>query len=242
MILREFIQRVQSLYGKGLQSVSSRLTPRHIYSAMLTGRSVLIRQQVNKGQAISEWNYQNLPCVELITAPIHECPCVPVQGCKILRSKFKLPKPITGLEKSLIKSITSLDGLIKFDEESYENVKYSIGNKYTANKPSYYIHNGYLYITVLTILKVVPVRGLFEDYLEAAAFANLCGNCENCECNDILDTEIPIDGHLIRPLLQLTYDELIVMFKQMTEDRNNNTKDDTASTGSMVHTPQQQPE
>lgn len=242
MILREFIQRVQSLYGKGLQSASSRLTPRHIYSAMLTGRSVLISQQVTKNQVISQWNYQILPCIELETAPVHECPCVPPQGCKILRSKFKLPKPITGLEKDLIQSVLSLDGKIKFDAETYENVKYSLGNKYTANKPTYYIHNGYLYVTVLTMLKVITVRGLFEDYLEATAFANLCGNCEDCECNDILDTEIPIDGRLIRPLLQLTYDELIVMFKQMTEDRSNNTKDDTASTGSMVHTPQQQPE
>lgn len=238
MQTREAIQRVQSLYSKGVQSDDSRLTPRHIYSALLTARAILLRQQVNKNQATSKWLLQPLPCAELITAPIHECPCVPI-NCKILRTKEKLPKPITGLEGSLITYVTSLDGNIRFDPDSFENVRYSVGNKYTKNKPTYYISNGYLYITVLKNLKAITIVGLFDDFIEASLFPSICGTCEECECNDILDIEFPIDKDMERPLFQLANDELIIMFKQMKEDRQNNTTDDAGTVGGMVHQNQQ---
>ena len=235
----EVIQRVQSLYSKGLQSNDSRLTSRHIYSALLTARSILIRQQANRNQKTSQWVYQTLPCIELQAAAIHECPCVPNNSCSFLRSKHKLPKPITGLEASLIQSVTSLDGSKVFDETTFETLKYNKGNKYTFNKPLYFIRNGYLYVTVLKVLGAVTVSGLFEDFVEAAQYPSLCGDCEDCACRDIMEIEFPIDGDLIRPLIQIANDEIINLMKQIPEDRSNNNTDDT-SPGRMIHQPNQQ--
>ena len=42
MILRDIIQRVLSLYNKGLQSDDNRLKPRHIYNKLITVRSLLL--------------------------------------------------------------------------------------------------------------------------------------------------------------------------------------------------------
>ncbi len=237
MQLREFTQRVQSMYSKGVHSNSTRLTSRHIYSAGMSARSLLLRQRVNKNQKISQWSYQVLPCVELIKAPIHECECIPDGGCVILRSKYKLPKPIVSLEKELIKSVTSFDGSITFDIDEFETVKYSAGNKFTSKKPTYYFRNGYLYITTLKILKALTITILANDFLEAYNFPSMCP-CDGCDCNDIMDLDFPIDGDLERPLIQLANEELIIMFKQMTEDKSNNAADDTdTSTKSRTNIP-----
>jgi hypothetical protein len=143
------------------------------------------------------------------------------------------------MEGSLIQSVTSLDGIIKFDEDTFESTKYSVGNKYTSVKPSYYIKNGYLYVTILKYLKAITISGLFDDFIEAHNYPSVCGNCAECECEDIMNIEFPIDGDSIRPLLQLANEELIILFKQMGEDKSNNASDNTDSAGSMIHQPNQ---
>lgn len=239
MLLGEIIQRVQSLYSRGVQSKNTRLTSRHTYSAISTARSILLRQQYNKNQSANQWSYQTLPCVELIKAPISECPCIPVNGCTILRTKSKIPKPISGLDKHLIQSVTSLDGKTRFDELRFEVVKYMIGNKYTSHRSYYYFRNEYLYLTVLTQLKTVAITGLFDDPVAAKMFPSFCdADCPECQCFDIENLEYPIDGDLVRPLIQLANDELISIMKQIGEDKANNASDDTGTTG-LIHQPQQ---
>lgn len=236
MLLEEILQRVQSLYSRGVQSKDTRLTPRHIYSATSTARSILLKQQYNKKQITGRWSYQTLPCVELIKAPVHECPCVPSAGCMILRTKYKIPKPISGIDRHLIQAVTSLDGSVKFEETNFEIAKFANkGNKYINDKPNYYPYNNYLYLTSIKALKAITVLGLFDDIIEAFQFPSLCTDgCIDCQCADIMDIEYPIDGDLVKPLIQIANDELIIIMKQMTEDKGNNASDDTGS-GGMVH-------
>lgn len=227
MILREIIQRVLSLYNRGVHTQDTRLTPRHSYSALISARSTLLKQKADKNQRNSQWNYQTLPCVELVKSSVHECGCVPPAGCIILRSKYKLPRPITGMDSSLIQSISSLDGGIAYDFTTFSTNKYSAGNKYTAKKAQYFIHNGYLFITIVKMVKAVTIVGLFDDVIAAATFPSVCEDCDPCDCIDMMDIDFPIDGDSVRPLLQLANDELILMFKQALQDKSNNTADDT---------------
>jgi hypothetical protein len=236
LTIGEAIQRVQSQYSKGVQSQDSRLTDRHIYSALITARSTFLRQQANKKQRISGWMYQVLPCVELILAPVHECPAAP-SGMTILRSKHQLPSPITGLDSMLIKSVTTLDGKITIDETQFHLEKYAKGNKYTAKKPTLYIRNRYMYITVLKILKTVPVEGLYDDPLEAYHFPMLCDDdieCEDCGCISNYDYDFPVDGNLMDTIAKFAANELLGMFLQMTEDKSANSSDDNQKVN-MVH-------
>lgn len=238
MQLIEIIQRVQSLYSKGVQSKDTRLTDRHIFSAINTARSILLKQQYSKSAKINEWAYQTLSCVELQQAPVHECPCVPTAGCKILRTKHKIPKPISGIDRHMIKSVTTLDGNQRFDETDFETAKFAAkGNKYTNNKPDYYFRNGYLYLTSRQLLKAVTITGLFNDPLEAKQFPSICGDCEDCECQEATEMDYPIDGDLVKPLIQIANDELIIMFKQMAEDKNANAADDSTINSAMIHQP-----
>lgn len=180
MTNNEVIQRIQSLYSRGVQSDDSRLSSRHIFSKAITVRSKLLNQKINKKQKIGQWNYQTLNCVELIEAESHECPCLPPIGCTISKVKYPFPKIISSSISHQIQSITSVDGSITFSETDWSAKKYKSGNKYTANKPDYFIRNGSIYITHKVGMKVIAVTFLAENPIEAYLFQSLCS-----ECNEI---------------------------------------------------------
>lgn len=223
MKIGEIIQRVQSIYSKGVQSDDSRLTPRHIYNKIITVRSKLIQQKINKKQKISQWNYQDLQCVELVKALPYECPCLPSVGCEILRTKEKLPVPLTSLSKHMIQSVTSVDGTVTYSETTWNEKKYKSGNRYTSNKPDYYIRDGYLYITHPGGPKTISITGLFQDPLKAEKHPSLCNDIVDCESP--LDKELPISNDMIDTLIEMTFNELIILFNQNIEDLTNNSTD-----------------
>lgn len=230
MVLKEIIQRIQSLYSKGVQSRDSRLSSRHIYNKLLTVRTRLLSEESNKKQKISNWNYQTLSCVELIKVPLHECICIPSNGCEILRSKYKIPKPLTGMNNHIISNVYSIDGSIKYSEVSVLEKKYSKGNKYTKFKPDYYIQNGYLYITQsLRGPKIISVEGLFEDPVTARLFEQYCENdCDECNnCVSPMDLDFPIDSDRIDIIVEFAVKELIQAFNTLgKEDITSNSVDD----------------
>ena len=230
MLVRELIQRVQSLYSKGVQSDDSRLTPRHIYNKLQTIRTLLITQKAAKKQKISQWNYQSLPCVELVKAQPHECPCIPPVGCTILRTKYELPKPLLDLNQHLIQSVTSVDGSVIYSEVSWNAKKYKAASKYTSTKPDYFIRSGYLYLTHKKGPKIISIEGLFEDPVVAAAYTSYCGDytCEGNECVECispLDVEFPIESSMIDTLIEMALKELIEVFGMGIEDATNDTRD-----------------
>lgn len=225
MKLQDLIQRVQSLYSKGAQSDDSRLSSRHIYNKLLTVRSRLISQEAKKKQRISQWNYQVLPCVELELVPSHDCPCVPPIGCQILRTKYKLPEPLSGLSGTLIQAVTTIDRGIKIDEVTLNAVNAQRGNKYTSKKMNYFLHNGYLYVTTSQNLKAISITALFEDPIEASKYKGLC-DCKDCaNCVDYLEEDFPIDNDMIDALIELTINEVVILFSQSQEDQTNNSRD-----------------
>lgn len=231
MKVEEIIQRVQSLYSKGVQSDDTRLSSRHIYSVLLSVRSMLITQKINKRQFLSRWIYQTLNCVELIKAEPYECPCLPSIGCEILRTKFPLPKPLSGLiQGHIIDSVTSLDGSIIYSETTWKAKKYKKGNKYTADKPDYYIKDDYLYITTSRGPKAIAISGIFEDPVEVESYPNICGNedCKECiDCGSALSKDFQIDKDMERSLIQLASEELLELFSRGREDITNNSKDNS---------------
>lgn len=226
MLTGEIIQRVQSLYSKGVQSDDSRLTSRHIYNKILTIRAKLLEQKVNKRQPISKWNYQKLFCVELIKTAPHECPCLPPVGCQILRSKHKIPKLINTLYGNKVEYVSSLEGSVFYSEVSWTEKKYKSSNKYTGSKPDFFIKDDYLYITHKTGPKIITMSALFENPLEVDHFSSYCDDCKNClDCNSPLDSEFPLDNTQIDTLVEMSVKELVVLFNQNFEDKSNNSSD-----------------
>lgn len=223
----ELIQRVQSLYSKGVQSDDTRLSNRHIFSKLKTAKSLLIIRQLNKKQKLSPFNYETLSCIELIKVPEHDCPCLPTSGCQILRSKYKLPEPLYSIYGSTITAVTSVDRSIKFNETSIASLSLKNGNKYPTKTSEYFFLNNYLYFNTPLKLKVVSMTAIFKDAEEVYKFPNYCDNeCKDCQdCKDFLEEEFKIDNELIEPLIELAIQELIQIFNQNVEDINNNSRD-----------------
>lgn len=237
MLIEEAIQSIQSLYNKGISSKDSRLSNRQIYASLINARNIVLRQQITKRQKVSEYCYQPLSCIALEKAPIHECPCVPTDGFFILRSVQKLPKIMSSFDKPLIQYVTYLDGSVRFDKTTFENVKYQSGNKLTANKPRFYIKNDRLYITTITQLKGITAKVLAEDPIEAHLFSSLCEDCNTCECKDYTEIDFYTDRDSFNSIKALAEKELIFLFGQMKEDKFANAAEDQNGKA-MVHQPE----
>ena len=144
----------------------------------------------------------------------------------ILRSKCRIPRVMSSLEKPLFKSITSIDGSISFDQSTFSSDKYSDGNKYTANKPAIYIHDGYLYMTGYKYIQAVTIVALFSDPLEAAMFPSLCPD-ECDKCKSAFEYDFYLDGRMEQAVIDIAIPKLVVAFGQTREDKIGNASDDT---------------
>lgn len=230
MILEQVISRVQQNYSKGIPSDDTRLLPRLIYNKLITTRARVLSQESKKRQEISIWNYQTIPCVEMILVTTHNCPCVPPIGCEILRSRYKIPKTISGINKDLIKLVSSIDitnkHRITIEPISIDDVPYLSGNKYTANIYRYFLYDGYLFIVGTSMLKVISIVGLFMDIIEVQKFINYCNDCKDCNtCFDYLKLDFPINEEFLDGVIALCCEELLEYFTKMREDLSNNTRD-----------------
>lgn len=231
--LKYFFQRIKSNYSRGVHSDDIRISDRHIYDVISSVRALLYSQKSNKKQKINQWAYQTLHCIELIKVPENNCPCRPMEGCKIYRSKHPIPMPISDMNKHLIESVTTLNGAISYSEESWKTIKYLKGNKYTANKKIFFIKDGYLYVMYKTGPTILTMTAIFKDVLEAAKFNSYCtdcsdreGGCTDCESNQ--DKSFHLDPDLEEPLIEISYQELIEKFRQNLQDNKNNSKDDAS--------------
>lgn len=221
MKLGELIQRVQSLYSKGVQSDNTRLSSRHIYSKLKSARATIISQKAKQKQKIGDWNYQTISCVEMIDVDAHECPCVPKANCvKIKRSKYPIPHIMSDYNGNLIDYIMTIDSGDKFDFATRSEILHLSGNRYTATQRRYIIDRGYIYIYGNNTPKVIQIRALFDDPIEAEQFISFCPD-ENFEkCSDIFDMDFPIDASTIDTVLQFAVQELITFFGQRPQENN----------------------
>lgn len=234
MQIQEALQRIQSLYSRGVQSQNTRLSNRHIYNKLRTVRSTVVKQEFDKKQIINQWTYQTLPCIELIEVPLNECPCTLQTGCIILRSKYPIPSFMTGMDKHLVQSVTGLEGRVSFQETTYNQRKYNKGNRYSSELPDWFIRNvqdkSYIYITVNLRLEAITMTALFDNPINAWVFPSLCNTNIYTQCMSYLDMEFPIDNDLMDSVIKLAAEELINIFTQMKQDSSDNAIDDTART------------
>lgn len=226
MKLKEYIQRVISVYSKGAQSIDNRLSPRLVYSKLVTARLRLLALKVNKKQKLSSSATQNLTCIELIRAPLIECPCAPPVGCNFLRSRYPIPKLVTSLFGPILESVMTLDGSTVFNPTTRSGIRHEVNNRYTGSSPRYFIDE-YLYVLGKNKPKYIGIFGaVFEDPIEAEKFNYNCSEGSS-ECFDALESEFPFDGDLIDPLVEITIQELVGYFTNMRQDVKNNASDDT---------------
>ena len=212
-----------------INSVESSYSYEYFTDLINAQRSLWLRNEYNKNRSIDPFVIQDLSCLELEQVdPIQCCIRVP-SGCKVLRTKEKIPNTLELFFKKAIVSIGPADIMKpRFLLIDYSRVPYA-GNGRTTKKSIYtFLYDNYIYVfskdTTHYLMKYITVRGVFEDPTEL-------GNFVNCQTNSTCwkpSDPYPINQWLWAYIKPIILQELIQkgMFKY---DDANNTEDERAS-------------
>lgn len=163
-------------------------------------RASLIRQSVERDGLSGETLQSTLVCLEKVDK-IDSCSLE--IGCSILKSKYKVPRPIRlkGIRSFLY--VGDAAGTNPYGYCALEELPYKTKLKYTGHRPMYNYMNGYLYIYNNTKLKYARLTGLFSD----PELLNTCAcdetgkevSCYNDDDNFPLDDDMI--GFIVRGLM-----------------------------------------
>jgi hypothetical protein len=140
-------------------------------------RELWLRNEYNKNRSIDPYVIQTLKCIELeLVNPIDCCFDVP-SGCKILRSKKKIPNTIELFFTTGITSVGPADILKpRFSLRDYSQIAY-IGYGRTTGKTIYaFLYDNYMYVISkdpsYLLLRRITIRGIFADPTSLGEFIN----------------------------------------------------------------------
>ncbi len=191
-------------------------------------RSLYIRNEYNRTREIDP-NVQQSFCEDLELVDPNNCPCanIPV-GCKILRTKRKIPNTI---ELHHSKAITSVGPVIitakRFNLIDYDRVPFVGHGRTTHNTVYAFLYDNYLYVIsknpAKLLLKKVTIRGIFEDPTAIAEFLD-------CSENNICwspDDVYPLNQWMWTYVKQQVLQQLFQK-RQVPQDDSGNAQDDLA--------------
>tara|TARA_R110000868_G_scaffold411280_1_gene702656 strand:- start:903 stop:1616 length:714 start_codon:yes stop_codon:yes gene_type:complete len=200
-------------------------------------RAVALRNEYNKKRVIDPNVQQTIPCEDLELVDPHNC-CVTVPlGCKILRTKNKIPNTI---EFHHEKAITSVGPVVmtakRFTVIDYSRVPYIGEGRTTKNAIYAFLYDNYVYViskdTSISILKAVAIRGVFEDPTSLSTFIN-CATGHTCWTpDDIYPMNLWTWAYIKEPIVQQ-----LLRKRQIPIDDDNNANDDGAD--GNISVPQQ---
>lgn len=162
---------------------------------VISMRATLIRRDYERN-GISREFVQSLGCIKLICVDSAEC-CTVKSKKNVLRTEIKVPKPIRTKGDSF-HYVGTVDKLFPFQETNFEDLVYTLENRFTGNYPRYAYLNEYVYIfnEPSTNFKYININGIFADPREVANFAE----CDDSDC--YTDDEVfPIAEDMI-PIIQ----------------------------------------
>lgn len=212
---REIIYSVKNILRGGLITDDDRLSDRQIAFLIDGARAVLLRQQYDKGQLMSENNIQHLQCVPVTSTDTAFNDVDFPSDCRVYRSNARIPRPIEAKGKDLIMSITSAEfGGFTYEVVPYTRIPYM---QYTRFKrPAAVLYNGYIYLVNAPYTEQISVSGIFENPNDLASF----DSCSTRVCFD-WDTPYPVSSHLIDPIIKMVTEELTLMLKVQVDKTNN---------------------
>lgn len=196
-----------------------------LYSVMLDHRNLLVYRDLNKNKYISKFLYKTV-CMPLEKSNQIPCNCVPAGlGCIVLKSKYKIPKPIKTHLYQFLKVLT-IDGNIEFDNKEIRVGKFDKYKRTNSLKPYFTIYNEYLYLIGYpdNALKALLVEMILEDPSQADEIT-LCdtnGVPQDETCFNPLEDTFQIDGHLIGAMIEMTLKTLAIPLA-LPEDVSNDT-------------------
>jgi len=210
----EAVNRVQSLYNRGAKPSSSRLTDRHAYNLIKTGRALAIKDSRYQGQ----WAYMPIGCTRIMKVSAAECGCSPSFGVSFFRSKYKIPTPLKA--DAYFMSVLSVDNSVEFSQTTWEAARYNSSSRFAKKVPQWYIKDGYLFVISPSNIGTLVLNAVWFDPVAAAMY----NYEETGSCVIAQEVDLGIDSDLWERTFAHAKEEL-VMFVQMEEDGTQDSKD-----------------
>jgi hypothetical protein len=198
----------------------------YIYDLLLDERNELIEREINKRKMRSLFNW-SIICMPLIESTKIPCDCVPEDlGCVVLRSKYKIVKPISSLFTDMVK-ITSIDGTKQYSIKSGIESKYASKYSRTSSaKVHATIIDDYLYIIGVkkNDLPAVLIHIIPEDptELDNITLCELDGTETSETCFDPTKNDFNIEARLIKVMIQNIMTNRFGISMNIQEDYTNN--------------------
>lgn len=192
-----------------------------------TTRAQLIRQQLTKGQTLSDNVTQLLPCIEVEQIDASMDPSIH-SNCYIVQSKLKLPKPLEAVDSDMILKVSTPKlGSIPFTMLPEAAMPYSEYNPFGKRTVKAFLKQGYIILKNTPYIEKISVTMVAENPEEASNFST----CEGTPCFTY-DSDYPISAHMIDTLKRLIIDtHFKFLLKPISDNTNNaafNIEDNTA--------------
>lgn len=192
------------------------LTDRFLYSLILKYAKLYIRRQDTENKIMRFQSlFEPLPCVELVEVDKIEACCSGIKsGCKIMRTKDKLPLVLEGAYGPLFRTISSIDGEIevfKTYPTTYVDMTKTSNFKYNKTKYYWYL-NGYLYFPNIE-WESVRIEGLWDESIAMYT-------CDGDVCQPRQDDQTHIPEYLFAEIEQNVLKDLGMMIQTPVEGQD----------------------
>jgi hypothetical protein len=210
---REIIYTIKNILRGGLITDDDNISDRQVAFLIDSARAMLLRQQYNKGQNLSDNNIQSIPCMATEVVDTSLMPDFP-SGCSVYKSVLTVPKPIESKGKDLITGISGpMIGALSFDYIPYNRVPFARSTRF--KRPFVTLHNGFIYIFDAPFSPNITVSGVYEQPNSLSGY----NNCEGVSCYS-WDEPYPMSSHLIDPVVRIVIEELMISLRTLQDKTN----------------------
>lgn len=212
---KDVISRVKTGFSRGIWNSDDRLSSRYIMSVALSKRERVLKQEQEKKGWEDKFAIQTIPCMELIEVDQVECECLPAsaRGCKVLRTKNKIPKPI----KDELYSVTFLDGTV-ITPDRFNSYKSLSRLAPVRTAISYYFTNEYIYLINEHLKKYIRVEAIFQDPSEISNAGCSSDGVSDACCGIYTDISFPVPNGLLDSIVALTIQEIAAHWQYGVND------------------------
>ena len=204
MLVKEIIDKVSQQLNRTLEPKGTKWDDRVIYSAILDTRATLVSQR----RFVSSFMYQTIPCIPLEKIDKSAAPECYTTEEYIWRSTIELPLILSKGKMLYVDHVLSIAG-DRISLSEHGSSKYNEFSRFKKDRPTAYIVDKKLYLTKEQC--AVSLSAVFYDPVQ---INNL--NIPDSECCsssystfDPLNDDFPIDGELLKPLVEMSTQELL---------------------------------
>lgn len=211
----EVVSRIRSQMKA--ESQDAFVTDRYVYSLIMKFAQLLMRRQDSLNK-LMKFNsiWKTLPFVELIEVDKIEAHCSGIEsGCKIKRTKEKIPNMIEGYWGPLMRTVSSIDGSFELQPTqpgTYTSMTKTTSFRYNRTKYFWFL-NGYLYFPDLD-WDAVKVEAIFDSDISQWL-------CDTDTCIPRYEQEINIPEFLFAEIEGQVLNTMMGTLKIPSEDSDN---------------------